>query len=455
MNAPFILLINPWIYDFAAYDLWSRPLGLLYLGGWLKEAGAEVKLLDCLDRGDPHSGAPRGPASVPAGRGPYRREVRPTPPPLSDVPRRFARYGWPEPVFLAKLKRLAKPEAVLVHAIMTYWYPGAYRAVELVRREWPDTPVLMGGVYASLCPGHAAANPGGALAVPGPVEKVPSEFWARNLSPALAGLLTRAFYRRNPLSGRPAWDLYQNNSVRVILSGRGCPRRCPYCASRELFRETMFRSSEDVLDEILEALSDYGTEELVFYDDAVSEGPEGRFEELLKGLIGLKRRFPGLKVHLPNGLFVAAVNRERAQLMKAAGFSTIRLGVETTDPGRQRALGGKVAPGQLARAAGCLTGAGFTPKELGAYILTGLPGPYDYQSVFQSAQKCWSLGLKPHLAEYAPSPGTDLWPQAVAQSPLPLAAEPLCHNNSAHPLRPAGFSFQTYWALKRAVAALA
>jgi len=28
-----ILLINPWIYDFAAYDLWVKPLGLLSLGG--------------------------------------------------------------------------------------------------------------------------------------------------------------------------------------------------------------------------------------------------------------------------------------------------------------------------------------------------------------------------------------------------------------------------------------
>jgi len=26
-----ILLINPWIYDFAAYDFWMKPLGLLTL----------------------------------------------------------------------------------------------------------------------------------------------------------------------------------------------------------------------------------------------------------------------------------------------------------------------------------------------------------------------------------------------------------------------------------------
>ncbi|NIA20148.1 MAG: radical SAM protein, partial [Xanthomonadaceae bacterium] len=45
-----ILLVNPWITDFAAYDLWAKPLGLLYLGGILRRLdGVDVRLLDCLD----------------------------------------------------------------------------------------------------------------------------------------------------------------------------------------------------------------------------------------------------------------------------------------------------------------------------------------------------------------------------------------------------------------------
>lgn len=454
MNTPSILLINPWIRDFAAYDLWSRPLGLLYLGAMLKRAGAEVRLLDCLDRRHPQSGASLKKDAALAHRGPYRREIKPTPDPLKGVPRHFAQYGWPEPVFLAELEQRPKPEAVIVHGLMTYWYLGAYRALELVRRQWPEVPLLLGGVYPTLCPAHAAANPYGALAVAGPVEDVSPDFWAGKLSAPLAELLIKAFYHKNLLEFRPAWELYQANPVRVILSSRGCPRRCPYCASRSLFPKTLFRTPEDVLEEALEAVTSFQAEDLVFYDDAISEGPEGRFELLLEGLVRLKRRFPGLRVHLPNGLFVAAVNRERAGLMKEAGFRIIRLGVETTDLERQKNLGGKMAPGQLAAAAGCLRKAGFGPGELGAYILTGLPGPCDYQSVFNSAETCWSMGLKPNLAEYSPTPDTALWPEAVAQSPLPLASEPLCHNNSAHPLRPAGFSFQTYWELKRAVAAL-
>ena len=48
-----LLLINSWITDFAAFDLWSKPLGLLYLAGLLRQNGHSVRLIDWLDRYDP------------------------------------------------------------------------------------------------------------------------------------------------------------------------------------------------------------------------------------------------------------------------------------------------------------------------------------------------------------------------------------------------------------------
>lgn len=53
MNAPRILCINPWIYDFAAYDYWSKPLGLPYIASFLRERGVAVDFLDCLDKWHP------------------------------------------------------------------------------------------------------------------------------------------------------------------------------------------------------------------------------------------------------------------------------------------------------------------------------------------------------------------------------------------------------------------
>ncbi len=44
-----IVLINPWIYDFAAANLWSRPLGLLRVAESLSRFNIELFLIDCMD----------------------------------------------------------------------------------------------------------------------------------------------------------------------------------------------------------------------------------------------------------------------------------------------------------------------------------------------------------------------------------------------------------------------
>ena len=43
-----ILLVNPWIYDFSAYDFGIKPVGLLRVGEFLRRKGAKVDLVDCL-----------------------------------------------------------------------------------------------------------------------------------------------------------------------------------------------------------------------------------------------------------------------------------------------------------------------------------------------------------------------------------------------------------------------
>ena len=73
-DTPHILLVNPWIHDFAAYDFWAKPLGLLTLGAILRDHGARISYMDCLDRFHPFAAA--GPLpSARCGRGPYLKTV--------------------------------------------------------------------------------------------------------------------------------------------------------------------------------------------------------------------------------------------------------------------------------------------------------------------------------------------------------------------------------------------
>ena len=96
-----ILLVNPWIHDFAAYDLWMKPLGLLYLGGILRSRGYRVSLLDCLEftlfPGELTRGL-KPPKRKESGRGHVFKEVIPKPEPLGGIPRQYRRYGIPPEV---------------------------------------------------------------------------------------------------------------------------------------------------------------------------------------------------------------------------------------------------------------------------------------------------------------------------------------------------------------------
>ncbi|MEE8540970.1 MAG: B12-binding domain-containing radical SAM protein, partial [Desulfobacterales bacterium] len=90
-DTPHILLINPWIHDFAAYDFWAKPLGLLMLAGILRSHGFNISYIDCLDRF--HPSETRTAVGGKQGRGPYLKTRIPKPKRLEDIPRNYSRYG--------------------------------------------------------------------------------------------------------------------------------------------------------------------------------------------------------------------------------------------------------------------------------------------------------------------------------------------------------------------------
>ncbi|MBF0528811.1 MAG: B12-binding domain-containing radical SAM protein [Deltaproteobacteria bacterium] len=437
---PHILLINPWIHDFAAFDLWAKPLGLLYLAAMLRQARVEVRLLDCLDRGHPEAEAPRIKKDGLPGAGRWRREIIPTPPPLADVPRYFARYGWPLALFRREVAAGPKPDLILVTSIMTYWYPGVTEAVGIVKEIWPDVPTVLGGIYATLCPEHARRHSGADIVLAGPGEKsLPS------ILSGLAGIDTNGLKGWDWRSVWPALDLYPKLDFAPLLTSRGCPGKCPYCSSRLLFPFYTPRETSDVVSEIEDRYHRWSIRHFTFFDDALLIRSETHLMPILDEVC---RRDIRISFHAPNGLHVNLITRELAALMFQAGFKTIRLGLESLDPERQSLLGGKVLPGDFEAAVSRLLEAGFAPHGIGVYILCGLPGqdPAELQATVEVVR---AMGVRPYFAEYSPLPGTALWDQAVAASPFDLSGEPLYQNNSFFPCRGPGFSWREMWELKR------
>jgi radical SAM superfamily enzyme YgiQ (UPF0313 family) len=362
---------------------------------------------------------------------------------LQGVPRRFARYGLPEEVFVHEVRSASPPDAILVTSIMTYWYPGVVRAVELARVIWPGVPVILGGIYATLCHSHAARRSGADLAVSGHGEDRVIEVLRESCSLDLEGPPGPGARRFRP---RPALDLYPVLDFAPLLTSRGCPYRCPYCASKILQPRFFQREADDVLDEIEDRRSRLGLRDFVFFDDALLVNSEEHIMPILEALV---RRGLRLRFHTPNGLHVGLITREAAELMFAAGFKTLRLGLETPDPQSQAAWGGKVGAGDFERALAHLKKAGFEPSDIGVYLLYGLPGQ-DPRDLVSAARYVRALGARPYPAEFSPLPGTDLWPAAKAASPFDLENEPLYHNNSFFPCRGPDFSWEKIQAVKRA-----
>lgn len=436
---PDILLINPYIWDFTAFDLWAKPLGLLYLAGTLRARGYRVHLLDCLDIHFIGTENRPCPPRKPFGTGKYFREPLLKPPALQDIPKYFYRYGVLPALFLAALKALPRPQAVLITSSMTYWYGGIRETVHWVRSVFPDSPIILGGLYATLMPDHARKQSQPDYLITGPGEGAIVKLLA-----SLTGQPLGLPVPDDPDGyARPAFDLYPLLDYVCLLTSRGCPFSCPYCASGLLQPRFQQRSAEGVSDEILYWHQTRGILDFAFYDDALLIGFENHLGPVLESL--LKKNL-ALRFHTPNALHVREVTTERAELLFKAGFKTLRLGLETTNWERQRTWGGKMDQEDLPRAVQALRKAGFKDNRIEVYLLVGLPGQ-PLSEMEQTIREVKALGLRPRLAEYSPLPQTALWDEACRVSRFPLSEEPLLHNNSLWPCLDS-FSWETVQNLK-------
>jgi radical SAM superfamily enzyme YgiQ (UPF0313 family) len=406
-----ILLINPWIYDFAAYNLWIEPLGLLTIAAALRQAGYSLVVVDCLA---PHRTTPR---SRHQGAGKFLKTRLTKPDAVAFVPRHYGRYGLPVEEFELALARCQAPDLVLVASGMTYWYPGVVEAIRRVRVHFGSVPVILGGVYATLCPEHARQQTGADWVIEGPGLAA-----ALALTSQVTGGDVDPGYADAACWPTPAHDLLPRSYAGVITAW-GCPYRCTYCASHRLQPTFVQRRPQDVVEEIA-ACARQGVRDFAFYDDALLLNGEQHLVPILEGVLG---RGLAVRYHTPNGLHARGMTPELAKLMHRAGFSTVTLSLETVDADRQQTTGGKVTTESFTQAVGHLQVAGFGHRELGAYILAGLP-EQPLGEVEESVRFVHGLGIQAKLALFSPIPGTPDGDQAIAPD-----ADPLLHNNTVYP----------------------
>jgi len=417
-----ILLINPWIYDFAAYDLWAKPIGLLYIASALRNYGYEINFIDCLDRYHPK--LPKSSKTKEYGQGNYYAQEVEKPSVYKNIPRKYKRYGLPLEVFESELKSLQrKPSVILVTSMMTYWYLGVFEVIKLIKDYFKDVPVFLGGIYATLCSDHALKYSGANYIIKG-----------RNIFEVLKLVdnLTKNIHDYSNFPNDlddcpyPGYDLIRNLNYVCILTSQGCPYNCTYCATHLLSPKFIQRNPIKVVDEIEYYYKKFKVKNIVFYDDALLINAEKHICVILEDIArrGIKCYF-----HTPNGMNINCINKELASLLFTSNFKTIRLSFETSSEQLQKSTGGKVTNQDLEEAIKNLVLGGYKPKDIEVYVMTGLPGQSD-KEVVESIKFVSKTGAKIKLVEFSPIPNTREWSRAVNEFGVLPNLDPLLHNNS-------------------------
>ena len=411
---PRILLVNPPIYDFTAYDFWLKPYGLLCVAGFLR-GKADFELFDYLDRSHPFTAAQKQLACDRWGRGRFYCERIGAPPAcIEHIPRYFRRFGLSRNLFADFLKEQGPFDFALIQTIMTYWYQGVQEVIKDVRNAWPESKIVLGGNYVMLCRSHA--------------EKLGADFLVQNnnLEPLWAYLNLR------PDLMEPAlWEVYQKLNTGVLRLSDGCPFNCTYCSVPKFFGTFRTRPLERSLAE-LELLIKHSVENIAFYDDALLFDAKNVLIPFLNEVL---RRGIKVNFHTPNGLNIRFITSKIAELMVQAGFKTFYLGFESASLQWQKSTGLKVSASELSQAVKHLTAAGAEPANITAYQILGHPLA-DIQQLEASMRFVNSLCIRGMLADFSPIPGT---PDGELCRKWIDMDEPLMHNKTAFPIILLGF----------------
>ncbi len=116
----------------------------------------------------------------------------------------------------------------------------------------------------------------------------------------------------------------KENKQFYVITSRGCPYKCVFCATRSLYNNTIrYASVDKVIAHVKHLVEDYGMNLLTIYDEQLLLNQK-RAKELFRQLAQFN-----LKIDTPNGLSIAFIDDEMACLMKKAGIDTAVLAIES------------------------------------------------------------------------------------------------------------------------------
>lgn len=293
-------------------DAYLPPLGLLYLGRVLEDAGHHVEIIDCNIEG------------FDTDR--LQQKIR-----QADM---IGMTVYTEP-------REQRNTILIAHAI---------------KHIAPDVPLVIGGPHCTLFPKESLQTHNADISVPGegvfcitklidalggkrPLSSVPGIYIKRKNGMILK---TKPDQQQRtlddiPFPARHLVEKYEygymmgvkvmNGKVTTIITSRGCPNHCRFCQIHAIVPKYQTRSVENITAEIAEVLQQ-GYTTLVFVDDNFL-AQKKKAEQVMDFIIA---QHVDIDIHIINAR-VDSADRALYEKLRQAGVVSINFGIESGDQG--------------------------------------------------------------------------------------------------------------------------
>jgi radical SAM superfamily enzyme YgiQ (UPF0313 family) len=346
-----ILLIKPRFFVTLYHKSVTQPMGLMYIGATLKEAGHEPKIHDCaLDHKDFH--------------------------------------------ILKKTLMDWEPDFIGISIIITE-LEETKKILGIIREILPVVPVIFGGPWPSANPEKAIKTFGADFVVIGEGELVFPEL----INAINKGLPTESIpgtasqvngtVKVNPKEQLsedelnalpfPAWELLDHSlyaqtcsfasvgyrRYMSIITSRGCPYKCIYCHQTmgKVFRK---RSAQSVLAEMEELHLKHGFKDFEIIDDCFNLDRNRMYAILT----GVRDKMKDVRLHFPNALRSDMLTPEDMVLFRQAGTVSAAFAIETSSPRLQKLINKNLNIEKAANAIDAAVKAGI--YSIG-YFMIGFP----------------------------------------------------------------------------------
>ncbi len=343
------------------------PVNILYLSSYLKKNGVKVQVIDAF-------------GEKPDQRTRYKKK--------------YNRLGLEIDEIISMIDE--KSDAIGISTMFCQIHNTTVELISKIKRKWPDKKIIVGGSqanalhsvfikegadYVILGEGEESllellnniGNPdaikkidGIAFKDGGKIIKNPKTKFIQNLNdmpfPDFDAINLENYWKSSAGFG-PTGSKYL-----PILTSRGCPFGCSYCASPVFWqRRWRFRSAKNVVDEIEHFSKKYGVREFHIEDDNFTLVKK-RTIEICRGIIDRKL---DIIFTTPNAIKADTVNWEALKWMKKAGCTFLNIAPEN---GSERVLKLMSKQVKLGRMAKVVKGIHRLKIPCCAYFILGYPG---------------------------------------------------------------------------------